>query len=213
MLLRWLPLVALLFGTFEAHRYAPGAAFLALATTALWFGDRPFVRKALLFFLFSSMLLASQAYGQRWPFESWSLYRTAIPVDTGYYVLSVGDARDTYVRFDDRALGELTTPTNLARLAARMVARQGSPEFDETARFLLTQGNRYRAFLAQGRRTHLLAGLRFPSHQYASAWSAGQLAEMGPFTKVRISRVAISFSPDGRTVQSRQDTVAATYAP
>ena len=212
-LVRWLPVVAVSFLTFELHRYAPGATFLALAAAALWFGHWPAVRKCFLVFLFTSMILASQVYGQRWPFESWSLYRTAIPGETAYYVLSVGDDRGRYERFDDRALGELSTPTNLTRLAGRMVAREGSPEFDETARFLLAQGNRYRTFLLAGGPIHRLAWLRFPSHQYASAWSAPQLAAMGEFTRVRISRVDVSFSPDGRAVESLDEQVIVAYAP
>ena len=209
--LGWLALVALPLATFEMHRYAPGATFLALAVAALWFAHSRVVRRAFLFFLFSSMLLASMVYGQRWPFESWSLYRNPMPAEAGYYVLSVGDASGTYLRFDDRVLGELTTPTNLSRLAGRMIARRGSAAFDETARFLLTQGNRYRTLVLEDRAVHPLAWLRFPSHQYASAWSAEQLAAMGEFTKVRISSITLSFSPDGRTIERIDDEVAAAY--
>ena len=211
-LLKWLPVVALL-GTFEMHRYAPGAAFLVLATAALWLDRWPFVRKAFLFFLFMSMVLASQVYGQRWPFESWALYRTPMPVQPGFYVLSVGDDHDRFLRFDDRALGELTTPTNLSRLAGRMVARRGQPEFAHTARFLLAQGNRYREWLLKGGATHRLAKLRFPSHQYATAWNAEQLAAMEEFSRVRISRVDLSFAQGGRRVASLAEEVVTTYAP
>jgi hypothetical protein len=204
-------LAALVYLSFLTHRYAPGTLFLTLAALSLFFSDRRTIRHGFIFVLFSGMVLASQVFEQRWPFESWALYRMPAPKQASFYVLEVGDSNDTFVRFDDRVLGMLTTPTNLSRLAGRLVALSGSPAFDETAGFLLRQANRYRQEVLDGRQAGVLQRLRFPPHQYGYAWTADLLRPMTDFSRVRVMAVSARFSDDGRVIESRTETVAAQY--
>lgn len=143
-----------------------------------------------------------------WPFFSWHLYAYEAPAHFVFLQIRVADRAGREIRYDARATPpSLTTP--LRRFASQFAtySREDAQEF---ARFLLDQASAYRARLGQPDPT-VWSRLRFPRHQLGFRWSSETISDFGDFEEVRLYRVEVALSHDGRTLLSKHERLLARY--
>lgn len=143
-------------------------------------------------------------------------YSKVAPEEYEHYDLRVVDADGRELPYDPRAMRPAIQNEELAENIGR--PDTGSAKTDvvytpterrEVARFLLANAREYRQRVVAG--GDLLGVLKFPPHHLRGHWTAEELADYSEFVAVRVYRVEVGFTDDGRQAVVQEEQLVYEY--
>ncbi|MFC6784586.1 hypothetical protein ACFQFH_01515 [Halobaculum halobium] len=206
----WVVLPLMFFGSF------------AVVGVALVFHRRNRVRKTfvagflvtLLLFQVSVIPLTAP------PFVTWHKFSSPWESERVVHQIRVVDDQGRELPYDDKATLAFDG-IRMTALHRRMTEDYSSEQNREIARYLLWSARDYRDGIERGspRRGLTWTGssmlpaqfLKFPAHGHNSVWTADQLSAHGTFVGIRVYRIEIHTSADGREVTSYSEQVVFEY--
>lgn len=171
--------------------------FIVVTIVATVLSKRMIVRRIYVVGLVAIILYCGLSGANHYPFISWHLfgYRAEPLID--FFELRVADEQGKELKYDARAVRpSLASP--IRRLALKM-AEMRSDQFVELSIFLTNEARLYYI------QPPILDELKFPPHQIGYKWKD---TDIGIPVGLRIYRVEVQFSEDGREVIATTETLA-----
>ena len=182
--------------------------FYLVTGIALYFCDFRFVRKIYLTFLFVCLSIPGLTGGWCWPFFNWHLYAYSSSTNFSFNEIRLADVHGNEIKYDARAVPpSLATPVRRLASAYPGLPAQNARELSD---FLVSQASVYRGKIESGE-NRVLSLLKFPRHQMGYKWTKELLSNMSDFSEIRIYRIDINLSRDGREILRQVESLEAKY--
>lgn len=137
------------------------------------------------------------------PYVQWHKFSTPYPTEVEHLQMRVVDEHGDELMLDNRATLAFEG-VRMSGLNNRMVEEYDEATNERVARHLLEQAETYRSSL---RSPSPLRYVRFPHHGITSTWTADELETYGAFVGIRIYRLTIVTSDDGKEVLEIEETL------
>lgn len=183
---------------------------VVVAGLAIYYQDRPIVRKAFIFLFVFCLLSVTLTDLQFLPFFAWHKFPAAVDTDEVRYQIRVVDDAGRELNYDREAPfandGIKTTST-----AKRMATVYDAETNDEVAAYLLQRGREYRETVENGGR--FLRPVRFPPHGLDVGWDRIDTTQYGEFVGIRVYEMHYATNEAGTEIVSHKEWVVYEYLP
>lgn len=183
---------------------------VVVAGVAIYYQDRPGVRKAFVLLFVFCLLSVTLSDLQFLPFFAWHKFPSAVGTDEVRYQIRVVDDAGRELNYDREAPfandGIKTTST-----AKRMATVYDAETNDEVAAYLLKHGREYRETVENGGR--FLRPVRFPPHGLDVGWDRIDTTQYGEFVGIRVYEMHYATNDAGTEIVSHEEWVVYEYLP
>lgn len=203
------------YGTLLAASVFVG--FFVVALLAFVFRNRRGVRPLFGLFLVTLLLGSSLTAIQPTPIFNANEYTTTAPEQYDHYDLRVVDEDGNELAYDPAAMRPNLQNEELAENIGKPVTGSEKTQLAytdaeraESAAFLLREAQEYRQRVESG--PDPLALLAFPPHHLRGHWSATELRTYSNFVGIRVYRMHVTFTDDGRETVVNSETLVYEYS-
>lgn len=182
--------------------------FFAAAVVAVAFGTNRTVRRSYLAGFFTVFVVVNLFVSAiPAPVVHWHKFSHVRPESQTHYEFRVVDASGTELAYDAEAtLG--TDTVSMSKLHHLIRTEFSHEKNTEVAAHLFERATEYRDGVE---RRPLARFLRFPPHSTTGTWTTADLGEYDEFVELRLYRLDVETSADGRTATIADETRVLTY--
>lgn len=192
--------------------------FFAVSALVLLLRDREEVRRTYVVLLLVALLGSSLTGLQPIPLVNANEYTSVSSEQYVHYDLRVVDADGRELPYDPQAMRPAIQNEELAENMGEVNVGSEKTEISYTeaerramAAFLLREASEYRTDVEAG--WNPLSVFRFPPHHLRGHWSAEELAGYSEFVGIRIYRIEVTFTDDGRRTIEGDSELVYEYRP
>lgn len=190
--------------------------FFAISIVALIFRDREVVRRSYVGFLLCLLIGSSLTGLQPIPIVHAHEYSGIAPEQHVHYDLRVVGEDGNELPYDPQAMPPVIQNEELAANMGKVGDGSERTQITytpsqrrEVAAFLLENAREYRRQLEGGRNP--LTALTFPPHNLRDRWTVKELNRVSRFVGIRVYRVEMTFTSDGRRVVVDREKLVYEY--
>ena len=185
--------------------------FFAAAGVALARADDERLRTAFLGCLLLGLAVPGVTGLEPYPFVDMREFTSPASETETAYEIRVVDARGSELAYDPRAAPPMIDST-LREQGERMVEEYDSSECRAIARHLLEEAREYRSAI-ESRGPLSVDLIDFPHHKIGYRWTPDVVEDRDAFVGIRVYRVDLDTTDDGRTVESATEAAVIEFRP
>jgi hypothetical protein len=188
--------------------------FFVVAGIAIFWGRNRYVNRTYLVWFFTIFLVVNVVLSVvPIPFVSWHKFSDPREQEQTRYEIRVADGHGNEIQFDEKSTWK-AMGIRMSGLRTKMRSEFDARQKREVSRYLLRKANERREKLQRqswnrwGRWALLV---RFPPHGAGGTWTAEKVAGFDEFASVRMYRLHIVTSEDGREIVSSEEELVFSY--
>lgn len=181
---------------------------VVVAGAAIYYQDRPGVRKAFVVLFVFCLLSVTLTDLQFLPFFAWHKFPATVDTDEVRYQIRIVDDAGRELNYD-REAPFANDGIKTTTIAKRMATTYDGETNEELAAYLLQQAREYRATVERGGR--FLRPVRFPPHGLDVGWDRIDTTQYGDFVGIRVYEVHYATNEAGTEIASHHEWVVYEY--